>query len=389
MASHTTPELSAGEVLHLFAVTLPYATGAYFYEYTRRSLVAWSAGRFNSTTMKRNLATCVGTLMTIFSLRQLQYLQRRTTGDTVRAFAKANNLELRSVPLADADTDGFGEGTLHLLTLPDQSAASNANRIGPTLLYFHGGAFVSPLGNVGPADAIARRMSARQLAVLEYRLAPAAPYPAQLAQAVAALRHLVDAEGLAFNDIAVAGDSAGGNLTLALLAHLQSPHPRIRPVPVPAGQRLRGALAISARTRNEATRLSHNENEGKDMLSKASMALISSAWKPVQGEVWAAPDVGDKAFWKGLPVDRVMLATGADEIYRDDIIHTAEMMGASNAQEDVSAASQRKKGEPVVELVVCPGEVHAQTIVDIALGIKDGMMANASLRWAEDLKEAA
>ncbi|CAK7212964.1 hypothetical protein SCUCBS95973_001638 [Sporothrix curviconia] len=386
MASHTPPQLSTGEVLHLFAVTLPYAIGVYFYEYTRRALVAWSTGRLDGTTMKRNLATCAGSLTTVFSLRQLQYIQRQTTGDAVREYAKKKNLELRSVPLTDKDTDGFGEGTLHLLTLPDERSSSQSadDRKGPTLLYFHGGAFISPLGNVGPADAIARRMGAHQLAVLEYRLAPAAPYPTQLAQAAAALRHLTAAEGLAFHDIAVAGDSAGGNLTLALLAHLQSPHPRIRPVPVPAGQRLRGALAISARTRNEPTRLSHNENEGKDMLSKASMALISSAWKPVQGEVWAAPDVGDRAFWQGLPVDRVVLAAGADEIYRDDIIHTAEMMGAS-----ATPNAQRKNGEPVVELVVCPGEVHAQTIVDIVLGIKDGMMANASLRWAEELKDTS
>ncbi|CAK7207229.1 hypothetical protein SEUCBS139899_010038 [Sporothrix eucalyptigena] len=383
MSSHTPPQLSTGEVLYLFAVSLPLATAAYLYDFACRTYAAWSEGRLDGKTTKRNLATSSGSLMTLFTLRQLQYIMRQTSGDGVRAFAKKNNLALRSVPLTDADTDGFGPATLHLLALPNEGSSNGS---GLTLLYFHGGAFVIPLGNPGPAHTIAQHMGARQLAVLEYSLAPAAKYPTQLAQAVAALRHLVTAKGIAFHNIAVSGDSAGGNITLALLAHLQSPHPRIRPLPVPAGQRLRGALVISARTRNEPTRLSHTENESKDMLSKASMALIAGAWKPVPGEVWAAPDIGDKAFWEGLPVEHVLLAAGADEIYRDDIIHTAEMMGAVNVSE---CASQKKKSEPIVELIVCPGEVHAQSIVDLGMGIKDGIMANAALRWADELKESA
>lgn len=377
MSSHTPPELSTGEVLHLFAVSLPLATGSFFYEYTRHAIASWSNGRLNGTALKRNIVTCIGSLMTVFSLREMQFLQRRTTGDAVRSYARAKPLQLRSVLLTDSDTDGFGPATLHILTLEDGVAREGAPS---TLLYFHGGAFVSPLSSPAAAHILARRVGVRTLAVLEYSLAPASTYPAQLAQAAAALRHLVTVDGLPFHDIAVAGESAGGNLTLALLAHLQKPHPRIRTLPGgkpgDKSQRLRGALAVSARTRNEPTRLSHDENEGKDMLSKASMARIAEAWKPVSGEVWAAPDEGDREFWQGLRADRVLLAAGGDEIYRDDIIHTAEMMGANEAP---------KAGEPVVEVVVCPGEVHVQGVVDLAMGIKDGVMAEAMLRWADEV----
>ncbi|KAL1888950.1 hypothetical protein Sste5346_009217 [Sporothrix stenoceras] len=378
MASHTPPKLSTGEVLHLFAVSLPLATGSFFYEYTRHAIASWSNGRLNGTALKRNIVTCIGSLMTVFSLREMQYLQRRTTGDAVRSYANAKpqQVQLQSVLLTDSDTDGFGPATLHILTLEDGAAREGAPQ---TLLYFHGGAFVSPLSSPVAAHILARHVGVRTLAVLEYSLAPASTYPAQLAQAAAALRHLVTVDGIPYHDIAVAGESAGGNLTLALLAHLQKPHPHIRALPGKPGdktQRLRGALAVSARTRNEPTRPSHDENERKDMLSKASMARIANAWKPVSGEVWAAPDEGDREFWQGLRADRVLLAAGGDEIYRDDIIHTAEMMGAGEAP---------KKREPVVEVVVCPGEVHVQGVVDLAMGIEGGVMAEAMLRWADEV----
>lgn len=376
MASHIPPKLSTGELLHLFAVSLPLATGTFFYEYIRHGIASWSDGRLNGTALKRNIVTCVGSLMPIFSVREMQYLQRRTTGGAVRAYAKAKPLELRSVLLTDSDTDGFGPATLHILTLEDGAARDGAPT---TLLYFHGGAFVSPLSSPSVAHILARRVGVRQLAVLEYGLAPASRYPAQLAQAAAALRHLVTVDGIAFNDIAVAGESAGGNLTLALLAHLQSPHPRIRALPGQTDEpnnRLRGALALSARTRNEPTRPSYDENEGKDMLSKTGMTRIAEAWQPVSGEVWAAPDEGDRAFWQGLRADRVLLAAGGDEIYRDDIVHTAEMMGAGETP---------KTGEPVVEVIVCPSEVHVQGVVDLAMGIEGGVMADAMLRWADEV----
>ncbi|ERS96565.1 uncharacterized protein SPSK_01189 [Sporothrix schenckii 1099-18] len=384
MASHTPPTLSTGELLHLYGVSLPVAVGTYFYQYLRHTLTSWSNGRLDGTALKRNIFTSLGSLMTILSLREIQYLQRHTTGDAVRAYAKAKQLQLRSVLLTDSDTDGYGPATLHVVTVEDDAGRNGGAP--STLLYFHGGAYITPLPNPAAGHTLARRAGVRQLAVLEYSLAPARTYPAQLAQAAAALRHLVTVDGIAFHDIAIAGESAGGNLLLALLAHMQQPHLRIRALPGQppgqpgdASQRLRGALVVSPRTRNEPTRPSHFENEGKDMLSRASMARTAEAWKPVSGEVWAAPDEGDRAFWQGLRADRVLLTAGGDEIYRDDIVHTAEMMGAGETS---------KAGEPTVQVVVCPHEVHVQGVIDLATGIEGGVMADAMLRWADEVGQS-
>jgi epsilon-lactone hydrolase len=86
-----------------------------------------------------------------------------------------------------------------------------------TLLYFHGGAYV-----IGSAQsyqtlsaALGRSAGARALSV-EYRLAPEHPFPAAVDDAVAAYTALL-ADGCSPDQIVVAGDSAGGGLTLAMM----------------------------------------------------------------------------------------------------------------------------------------------------------------------------
>jgi acetyl esterase/lipase len=90
------------------------------------------------------------------------------------------------------------------------------------LLYFHGGGYcsgsiVSHRRMVTEAGRAARM---RTLAVA-YRLAPEQPYPAAHEDAMTAWRFL-RAQGIAARDIAVGGDSAGGNLTMCLINRLRA-----------------------------------------------------------------------------------------------------------------------------------------------------------------------
>lgn len=81
------------------------------------------------------------------------------------------------------------------------------------ILYLHGGAFVA--GSPRTHRSITRRLSALTGALVlapDYRLAPEAPFPAQLDDCVASYRQLLK-EGYSADRIAIAGDSAGGNLT--------------------------------------------------------------------------------------------------------------------------------------------------------------------------------
>ena len=90
-----------------------------------------------------------------------------------------------------------------------------------TILYLHGGGYVScsPATHRPIIAALARGTPAQVFAP-RYRLAPEHPYPAALDDAERAYEWLLSL-GIPSNEIAVAGDSAGGGLTLALLMRLR------------------------------------------------------------------------------------------------------------------------------------------------------------------------
>jgi monoterpene epsilon-lactone hydrolase len=90
-----------------------------------------------------------------------------------------------------------------------------------TILYLHGGAytFCSPATHRGLTGHLALACQARVL-VIDYRLAPENPFPAALEDALAAWHWLV-ALGSHPSHIVIAGDSAGGGLTLATALSLR------------------------------------------------------------------------------------------------------------------------------------------------------------------------
>jgi monoterpene epsilon-lactone hydrolase len=90
---------------------------------------------------------------------------------------------------------------------------------GRAILYLHGGSFNSGsiVSHRTLAGNVALACKARALLV-DYRLAPEHPFPAGLEDTVAACEWLL-AQGIAPRQLIVAGDSAGGTLTLALLIH--------------------------------------------------------------------------------------------------------------------------------------------------------------------------
>ena len=92
-----------------------------------------------------------------------------------------------------------------------------ASRADTAVLYLHGGGYVIG-SNVAYREFAARiaRASDARVCVIHYRLAPENPFPAALEDAVMAYHWLIS-QGFSASRIAIAGDSAGGGLTLAVI----------------------------------------------------------------------------------------------------------------------------------------------------------------------------
>lgn len=89
-----------------------------------------------------------------------------------------------------------------------------------TLLYFHGGGYSFYPPSYENIIALLAFAAKAQTFALDYRLTPENPFPAQLQDALHAYRWLLDS-GIEPSSLVVAGDSAGGNLTLASLLALR------------------------------------------------------------------------------------------------------------------------------------------------------------------------
>lgn len=126
---------------------------------------------------------------------------------------------------------------------------------GGTLLYLHGGAFM--IGSLRMYRHLVARLGAaadQQAHFLHYDLAPEHPYPVALDQATTAYQALcADPEA---GPISIMGDSAGGNLVLALLHRICS-----RDLPRPAA-----VVALSPLTDMRMTAPSLQQNVRSDHL---------------------------------------------------------------------------------------------------------------------------
>jgi monoterpene epsilon-lactone hydrolase len=146
-----------------------------------------------------------------------------TIAETRATFAPGGRLH----PLPDdvvVTTVSAGGVAAYWLDSPDVDADRG-------LLFLHGGGYeLGSLHSDGELAARLGRAARMRVLFLEYRLAPEDPFPAALEDALAAW-HWLRAEGWSARGMALAGDSAGGGLAVALLVALRDLH---EPLPAAA-----------------------------------------------------------------------------------------------------------------------------------------------------------
>lgn len=177
-----------------------------------------------------------------------------------------------------------------------------------TLLYLHGGAWCLHLP--GTYRRLAHRLSALTgLRVLlpDYRLAPEHPFPAAVDDCFAAYRWLVD-QGYADRPLAIAGDSAGGSLTLVTMMRA-----RDASLPLPACAAL---LSPSTDLTMSGPSIEYNER-ADPMFANAALTLLPDLYCPgvARSHPWLSPLFGQ---WQGLPP--LLFQAGSTEMLLDDSV---------------------------------------------------------------------
>ena len=252
-------------------------------------MASWQA-RIAAAIMRRRIRPALGDLSDVARVR--------------RVFATALPAPRKGVRYTAAVVGGIaGEW----VERADTSGGAGADT-GLTVLYLHGGGFVGCSPRTHRPLTATLALEGARVFVPDYRLAPEHPFPAALDDVCAAWRALAATPAThgPAQRLTVAGDSAGGNLALALMLVLRD-----------AGEALPDAAALfSPATDLTGGSASLRVNDGRDaMFVGLGLAHLADAYlagaDPAQP--LASPLFGELA---GLPP--LLIHVGADEVLRDD-----------------------------------------------------------------------
>lgn len=202
--------------------------------------------------------------------------------------------------------------TYRALTLggvPCEEVTRTRGHSAHVMLYLHGGAFLvgSPLSHRPLTAPLALETGAR-IVVVDYRLEPEHPYPAALDDCLAVYESLL-AQGIPPSSIVVAGDSAGGALSLTLALRLKRAD---RPQPA-------GLLLISPVTGVPLDSPSHWRYQFSDpMLRPSCLAAVSAIMGKAEHPDERTPVLADLT---GLPP--LLIQVGRIEALLDDSLELA------------------------------------------------------------------
>jgi acetyl esterase/lipase len=218
--------------------------------------------------------------------------------------------------------------------VPDEDAGARPH---PVTVFFHGGGFA--LGDLDTHDVTAREhaVGANSVVVsVDYRLAPEHPYPAAVEDAWAATRWVADNAGEFGADsarLAVAGDSAGGNLA-AVMAQLARDARRS----AEGGPEVAFQLLWYPSTMWDTTLASFTENADAPVLDGTAMEAFTN-WYAGHLDLTELPATlapGRAADLSGLAPAYVAVA-GHDPL-RDDGVRYAELLAEAGGDVELHNA---------------------------------------------------
>lgn len=163
----------------------------------------------------------------------------------------------------------------------------------------------------------------------------------------------------------IGGDSAGGNLALALASHILHPCPDVPPLKLESP--LAGLLLISPWVSFESTSPSFEKNKDYDIFTKHHMHTLAKDYVfDNERNNWSEPIRAEVSWWKGLPTRKVLNVFGESEVFRDDINEFGQTL---------------KQAGLDVKSVECPKQIHVECVADAHFGTEIGSMSHDVWDW--------
>ncbi|MBD0693082.1 alpha/beta hydrolase [Streptomyces sp. CBMA123] len=260
----------------------------------------------------------VAALLTYISARGAPGVETQTPEQAragLRASVDAADLPVGEIAVQQLLAIPTRSGTIAGLLL-DARATREA---GPVVLWYHGGGFVT--GDLGTHRAFAAE-AARQLdlpvVLVDYRLAPEAPYPAAVEDAEDAARWVASQSaelGRAAASLVLGGDSAGGTLAIVTATTLRD---------TPADVPVLAQMAVYPATDSSRTYPSQDEFAEGRVLTEAGRRWYYEQYRADVHDRHASPLLGDLA---GLP-PAVVLTAGEDPVRDEGRAYAAALITA-------------------------------------------------------------
>lgn len=212
----------------------------------------------------------------------------------------------------------------------ERISKTGSKKNGKVIYYLHGGAYIAGLISIYRNFAVDFfEASGCELILLDYSLAPKHKYPTQLNEAFDVWNDLINNQGYKPDDIIIGGDSAGGNLTLALLLKL-----RDEKLPMP-----KAAFCLSPWTDMTASGESYIENYSNDILfgEKGKEITEASREKFINSELYCFVGDADRKKPYVSPIygdyhdfPPMYFAAGSHEMLLSDTLSIVENLKKNN-----------------------------------------------------------
>ncbi|RMD40504.1 hypothetical protein DV735_g4636, partial [Chaetothyriales sp. CBS 134920] len=229
------------------------------------------------------------------------------------------------------------------------------------VIYYHGGGFSLEGGaehfQFWGNDVLSDLKSAGKSVAflfLQYTLVPHGTYPVQVTEAIEGLRYVTQDLKRSADTILLGGDSAGGNMALAVLSQALHPSPDLPKVYI--DKPLKGLVLIAPWVRFVHQTESVANNKYKDIVTAEVAEVWSSGYLAgKETSPYIEPGTADASWWKDAPVEHIVCVAGRDELLFDAITEWVGKYKSVNGPESIT-------------FVIGEHEVHIAPLIELRLG---------------------